>query len=268
MVSGETIKRSVLERIAKGEPIVSKGKAKYLIRGKIVHVRFCSFDPRDSSRFKFNINPNTLTAEYELWICGDESTFYLIPIGIIRDIYEDPDAYIDRHHPEIRVVSLNTYTNQVTYGIGGKSLNIGLYKSTGFFPELPSKKVALSGKYGHVGEGEDHKKLKEWIAANPRFLGLTDVTKTEIEEHVFPSGDVPDIIFHRESHRYAVVEVETVNAISGAYQAIKYKVLLCAELGLPLESQDVRSILVAWSIPPEVKIFCQNYKIECIEKKL
>lgn len=58
--------------------------------------------------YKFNINPNTLSADYELWICGSAGVWYLVPIDLIGRIYSDPAAYPDHRHPEIRVVSLNT----------------------------------------------------------------------------------------------------------------------------------------------------------------
>jgi len=66
-----------------------------------------------------------------LWICGDEETYFLIPIEIIKDIYADPDTYQDYHHEGIKVVSIDTDKNYVQYARGGKSIDLNPYlKST------------------------------------------------------------------------------------------------------------------------------------------
>ena len=96
----EKIKDEVLIKICSADVWVSIGDSKYKFGNTIVHVRFCSSDTRSSSRYKFNINPNTLTADYELWICGSSENYYLVPNKIIKDIYYNPDAYIDKHHPD------------------------------------------------------------------------------------------------------------------------------------------------------------------------
>ena len=111
-------------------------------------------------------------------------------------------------------------------------------------------------------------KLKEWIAKNPEFLGLSDVKKTEVEGHKFPSGDVPDIVFHLKSGKIIPVEIETDNVLPGAYQALKYKVLTCAEKKWPIDSESVESFLVAWKIPQEAKAFCERYGIRYCKKKV
>ncbi|MCP4374186.1 MAG: hypothetical protein GY797_39695 [Deltaproteobacteria bacterium] len=116
-------------------------------------------------------------------------------------------------------------------------------------------------KYGSGGEGQDHKKLKLWLSQNPHKLGLKNVVDVEIE-HKFLSGDAVDIVFTHSKNRYTVVEVETVNPMPGAHQAIKYRALLCAERKLPLNSSKVRAILVAWAIPKNVQDFCKNYSID------
>ena len=127
MIQGEGIKRIVLNRISSGKMWLSIGLTKYRIDNNIIHIRFCSTDKLASSWYKFNINPNTLTADYEVWICGNPDIYYLIPIEIIHQIYNDPEAYIDRRHPEIHVVSVNIDRHTVTYAKGGKKINMVLY---------------------------------------------------------------------------------------------------------------------------------------------
>jgi len=117
----------VLNQICTGRNWSTTGRAKYRIDNFVIHVRYCSADIYDSPRYKFNINPNTLSSDFEVWICGSSDIYYLIPIQVIRQIYEDPKAYVDYHHPEIRVVSVNVATNSVTYASGGKSKDMSQY---------------------------------------------------------------------------------------------------------------------------------------------
>lgn|GEM_PF-6125250 len=131
----------------------------------------------------------------------------------------------------------------------------------------PLSRTAIVKKYGHREESSKHKALKEWIANNPDFIGLSDVNKAIIE-YEFPSGDRADVVFERTDNHYTVVEIETDIPLPGAYQALKYRTLRCAELGLPIDSSDVEAILVAWSLSPELKAFCKKYNIRCVEKKL
>lgn len=130
-----------------------------------------------------------------------------------------------------------------------------------------TKKVIVNRKYGSGGEGEGHRKLKEWIAENPTELGLANI-KEIIKEYGFVSGDAADIVFELDGNKWVIVEVETLDPNPGGYQALKYRVLKCAELGLDITSPNVEGVLVAWSIPEEVKIFCNKYGIRFFEKKL
>ena len=129
------------------------------------------------------------------------------------------------------------------------------------------RRAFVTRKYGPKGEGADHKQLKQWIAENPNEIGLTEVLSKETE-YVFPSGDVADIMFNISGNRYVVVEIETLDPLPGAYQALKYKVLKCAEAGLDVKSSNVKAILVAWSIPKDIRGFCREYGIRCIKKRV
>lgn len=126
----------------------------------------------------------------------------------------------------------------------------------------------LRRKYGWGGEGTEHKLLKEWCANNPQELGLNDVREIPGKmEYRFISGDIADIVFKIADDQYAVLEIETTNPEPGAYQALKYKTLLCSENGLPIESDRVRAILVAWQVPSRVRDFCRQYGIQYFEKR-
>ena len=121
-------KSIVLDRISADKNWASCGHAKYLINNQIIHVRFCSTDNNREDHYKFNINPNTLSADYELWICGDTSNYYQIPIQLIYQIYNDPNSYWDHYHPEIKIVSVNIDTDSIIYSTGAEPMDINIYR--------------------------------------------------------------------------------------------------------------------------------------------
>jgi len=129
-----------------------------------------------------------------------------------------------------------------------------------------NKRIAVKRKYGAGGEGENHKKLKEWVAQNPQDIGLRNVKSHELE-YVFLSGDTVDILFQLQNGEDAVVEIETTIPLPGCHQALKYRVLRCAEQLLALDSKKVKAILVAWEVPQEVREFCNKYNISHYEIK-
>jgi len=118
------VKRSVLATIAGGATLSAAGRSKKRIGNNVVHVRFCSVDSGAPGKFKFNINPNTLSADFELWICGEASDYYLIPISFIHNIYDNPSTYQDKRHEEIRVVSVDTHGHSVMFAAGGVCASI------------------------------------------------------------------------------------------------------------------------------------------------
>ncbi|MGA2790838.1 MAG: hypothetical protein ABSF00_08725 [Candidatus Bathyarchaeia archaeon] len=122
----------------------------------------------------------------------------------------------------------------------------------------------MARKYGHGGEGEEHKRLKQWVATHPGNIGLTGVTKCHVE-YVFPSGDAADIVFELSDDHYAIVEVETWNPLPGCYQALKYRVLKCAEVGLAINSPNVEAVVVAKVCSKEIKDFCTKYDVRFVQ---
>src|SRR5688500_4368875 len=102
--SSEAAKSAVLSRIGSGRPFPTAGRAKHRVGDAVVHVRFCSTSKTDPAKYKFNINPNTLTADFELWICGSAGHYYLLPATATLEIYAHPLGYQDSHHSGIRIV--------------------------------------------------------------------------------------------------------------------------------------------------------------------
>lgn len=136
---------------------------------------------------------------------------------------------------------------------------------SGFLREKSYQRVrtiAAARKYGPGGEGEAHRELKEWVAKHPDALGLHDVIGEGEVEYPFCCGDSADVVFRHKSGRWTAVEIETTTPFpAGAFQVIKYRALLCADRELALDSNSVMGILVAWSIPSEVREFCRKYGV-------
>ncbi len=129
-VETDKLKLTVLKKVGNGiNPTKASGPSNYWVGHKKVHARFCRTNDRSPHLFKFNINPNTLEADYELWICGGVGLFYFLPISVMQGIYDDPNAYPDYHHPEIRVVSVDGAKDKVIYKTGGGKLDIAQYRN-------------------------------------------------------------------------------------------------------------------------------------------
>lgn len=120
----QQVKRSVFERIAPGQSVRRIGRELYEVAARTVHARFCALG---AGGYKFNINPNTLRAEYELWICDSSELWYLIPIYEIATMYRHPTAYPDYHHPDIRVLSVDAIRHRVKYAAPNVSLDVKPY---------------------------------------------------------------------------------------------------------------------------------------------
>ncbi len=124
----------------------------------------------------------------------------------------------------------------------------------------------LQRKYGPGGESDEHKRLKHWVLDHPESV-IDGPVLRQHEEYRFESGDRADIVFDLPSKRYCVVEIETDVPTPGAHQALKYRTLKCAQLGLDVKSPQVEAALVAWEGPAD-EGFCRRYGIRLVKKRL
>lgn len=268
-------KETVLNKIADGQQISRLPKSKAKIGDKIFHYRLKSFAANGSDKFPFNINPNTLTADFEVWICGSENTFYTVPIKTIKEIYNDPDTYTNSNENQgnIKTLTFDSYYNIAKYGRNRKQISLKDFENQTISDltvkpfVLPTQSEVTTKKYGGGGEGKEHLDFKNQIADNPSLIGIENVIKVENDNHIFPSADRPDIIFTCSDNQYFIVEIEIENCVPGAYQAIKYKSLFCAEQGLALNADNVTTMLVARKINSDVKKFCDKYGVKTIERE-
>ena len=126
---------------------------------------------------------------------------------------------------------------------------------------------AYKKRKGTSAEGEGHRKLKDYVAENPKALGLS-TSKKGIKEYLYPSGDECDVIFEIAGDTYAVVEIKNGDEgdgelIKGVYQAIKYRALMEAEKGhgKPIK---IYTFLVAYSITRDVEQLASLFNISCV----
>lgn len=266
----EEIIYEVKNLVTNGKPYNEIGGNKLLFNNKVFHWRWKGISS-PPYRFPFGINNNSLDSDYEIWICASTDAFYVIPTNKIIEMYNHPNAYVDRMYPNIRALTAYTHTDKATYARPGIQMDIKPYRNKPFFIEeitpiiLPTQEEISLKKYGSFGEGKEHLELKNLIANNPDIIGIKNVIKVENDNHVFPSNDRPDIIFTCSDEKYYVIEIEIENCFPGAYQAIKYKSLFCAEKRIALNADNIIPMLIARKINTDVKQFCTKYGVQIIE---
>lgn len=97
-----------------------------------------------------------------------------------------------------------------------------------------SETAIRSGKFnGTGGEGENHKKLKEYVYNYPESVGIKNVKDREMEYNLL-SGDRVDILFVLNDGAKIAVEIKPstspeADVLRGLYQCVKYKSIMDAE---------------------------------------
>ncbi|MFZ3090050.1 MAG: hypothetical protein WA240_05425 [Nitrospirota bacterium] len=117
------------------------------------------------------------------------------------------------------------------------------------------------------GESITHKQLKNYVANNPSSIGLKSVMAVSVE-HLFPSGDKVDIAFELENSNWTVVEIEIeglLQTLIGLFQSVKYRALQEAVIKSQNIHGNVVGMLVAKSIPSEIKSLADVLSIKTVE---
>jgi len=126
------VKEKVLDFVGDKLDFFRTGRATYDVWSFNVHVRFCSKQLPEKEQYWFNINSNTLRADFEVWICGGQDSFYVMPTEVIRDMYEDPDSIVDSTYPDFRVVTVFVEDHEVLYAKPGVRMKIEKFYCKGF----------------------------------------------------------------------------------------------------------------------------------------
>jgi hypothetical protein len=114
--------------------------------------------------------------------------------------------------------------------------------------------IAKQAKYGRAGgETQDHRRLKEYVKANPHVVGLPRSLRGQTE-YPFSSKDEIDVLF-RSSSIWVGVEVKGVRSdeadmMRGIFQCVKYKALIEATQRYEEARADRRVILALGGILP------------------
>jgi hypothetical protein len=123
---------------------------------------------------------------------------------------------------------------------------------------------ARGARFAGGGEGPEHKALKKRIAADPAgVLGEPGLLLWSEEWNDLPTGDRIDLVLKDALDRFVAVEVEVdcdAREMAGPLQCAKYRAMLSYFFDRPIE--EVRSILVAHSIHPELHARCRKYAID------
>ena len=112
------------------------------------------------------------------------------------------------------------------------------------------------------GEGERHRKLKEFVAANPSVIDLSSKTKRGTVECYLPSGDSLDVSFSN-SAEWVAAEVKSsisseTDIVRGLYQCVKYQAVMQAVEASENRPRNARAVLVLESKIPRQLVALKN----------
>ena len=104
------------------------------------------------------------------------------------------------------------------------------------------------GGHSKYSESKFHKRLKKYIAENPKSIKISNVVKAE-NETILLSGDRLDVYFELKENTRIAVEVKSRispddDILRGIYQCIKYKAVMDAENRIHGNPFKTRAILV------------------------
>ncbi|MCZ0940202.1 MAG: hypothetical protein OXJ55_16280 [Caldilineaceae bacterium] len=164
--------------------------------------------------------------------------------------------YLDRDNTK-------RFVDELVFRLGDTSERDMLVRELGNSIEIRPPQGGLGRPRG-TSEGEEHRRLKELVAAKPELIGLPAGSEPEIE-HSFLSGDRVDVKFNLPNGDAAVVEVETIVPEPGAHQAVKYRALLEVQRSDALGSGHVQAILVAHEFDGETRKLAEKYQIRLVK---
>jgi hypothetical protein len=112
------------------------------------------------------------------------------------------------------------------------------------------------------GEGEAHKRLKEFVARHPDLIGLASNTTFGVIEDALPSGDSLDVSF-REAEEWTAAEVKPLDApvsdvLRGLFQCVKYKAVMEAVQATKGRTRAAAAVLVLQGTFPHALVPIRN----------
>lgn len=128
---------------------------------------------------------------------------------------------------------------------------LGLSEAPADYASALSKAASFRGG----GEGEQHRRLKEYVAAHPEILNLPASTEAGTTEFPLPSGDTLDVLF-KTGDDWTIVEVKSAvsgkhDLIRGMFQCVKYQAVAEAYQAAQDIPRSVRTVLLFEDELPE-----------------
>lgn len=129
--------------------------------------------------------------------------------------------------------------------------------------------IITTGIYGG-GEGEEHKRFKEYISQNPQIVDLPRSIGVGKTEYCLPSADKVDVFFIN-GNDWVIVEAKSrisdeADLYRGIYQCIKYQAVVEANQLEKNVPQNCRVILVTeTSLSPRLNVLKNLLGIEVVQ---
>lgn len=125
------------------------------------------------------------------------------------------------------------------------------------FSEQVQQATRFSG-----GEGDDHRRLKDFVAQNPHLLGLPNTTPVGKIEVSLASGDLLDVSFE-DKRSWVAAEVKPATSpnpdlIRGLFQCVKYRAVMEAIQAATGRERNARAVLVLAATLPDELVPLQN----------
>lgn len=93
-------------------------------RGHVVHSLFRA-RPATSGTFRFGYKLTELREfQHELWVCGTDGEYVLLPHALLLDLARAPGAYTDPRRPDYHQADIDLRTGEIVYAAQGQRRNI------------------------------------------------------------------------------------------------------------------------------------------------
>ena len=141
-------------------------------------------------------------------------------------------------------------------------------------PDFTNEIALASAGFGG-GESEAHRVLKEFVARNPKVIGVGDGILAGTTEYSLPSGDRMDVSFSGKSVWIAAEVKSSISSVSdivrGLFQCVKYQAVMEAVVIAESTVKDVRTLLVLESEFPQALLPLKNLLgievVDCVSPK-
>ena len=136
--------------------------------------------------------------------------------------------------------------------------------------EEKEREQLMKSTYGSGGEGEEHRKLKNYIATHPEVIGIEKVIYCATEYELL-SGDRLDVYFECKGNKHYAVEVKPNTSsdgdvLRGIFQCIKYQAVMDSMRVVDNDNyENTVKLVVGGSISDSNKMIANDLNVKIIE---